>query len=253
MAKQFTAERRNQLAQLIISEGHVTIAEAAKKFNVSIETIRKDMIVLQDEGIINKTHGGALPSPSALEKPVFQKGTENREKKQRIALKALDLVPKNGTLILDSGTTTQILADYLKLESHLTIFTNNASTFASLAESHNKVFLFGGELRPSSLAVIGKWANEQILSIRADAVFLGSDGFNGFSGPTTTSFEEAEVKTNFLNISQNTILLADSSKFIETSLFQFATWDQIDTFITDDGIHAKSLAALSKKTTMIVV
>ncbi len=238
---------------MIISEGHVTIANAAQKFNVSIETIRKDMIYLEQEGIINKTHGGALPSSSILEKSVLQKGAENKESKVNIATKALEYIPDGSTIFLDSGTSVQALAELLKLKSGLTIFTNNLAAFNSLVGSNHKIFLLGGELRPKSLFLFGEWTCQQIKATRADMVFLGTDGLNGFDGPTVNAYEEISVKRQYLSSSRQVILLADSSKFLTGSRFQVAPWEAIDLVITDEDISSKKKAELEKRTEIIIV
>lgn len=252
MAQYFTAERRKQLARKILVEGRVTIARAAEEFGVSTETIRKDLIALEKEGIINKTHGGALPSESALEIPALQKNTENIEKKRRIASKALERIPQGGTVILDSGTTTLALAELLKLRQDLTIFTNNALALPVLRETKSTVYFFGGQLRESSMALVGTWTCEQIRSIRADVAFLGTDGFNGFSGPTTTVYAEAQIKKAFIEAAEQAVLLADSSKFMRSSRFQYTEWDRIHCVITDAVPDEKLLEAMAGKAEIIV-
>ncbi len=236
MAKHFTAERRNELAEMVITEGHVTIADAAKKFNVSSETIRKDMIFLEGEGIINKTHGGALPSSSVLEKSVIQKKTENKEQKIKIAKKALSYVPKGGTIFLDSGSTIVALAELLKLESGLTIFTNNVAAFNTLIGSNNKLFILGGDLKQRSMSIVGNWARDQIKSVRADVAFLGTDGLESFKGPTVILYEEVDIKRQYISSSRQSILLADSSKFKASSRFEVTSWKDIDLLITDQNM-----------------
>ena len=253
MAKHFTAERRAQLAQMVVSEGHVTIADAAAKFGVSIETIRKDMIYLEHEGLINKTHGGALPTSTILEKSVFQKKSEHIEHKKLIAKQALSYIPEGATIFLDSGSTVVALAELLKLESGLTIFTNNVAAFNALIGSENKLFILGGDLKQSSLCIVGKWARDQILSIRADLVFLGTDGLEGFGGPTAISYEEVDIKTAYLTSARKSILLADSSKFLTSSRFEVASWEDIDLLITDEHASDRCKEKLSEKTEIIIV
>ena len=252
MAKHFTAERRNELAQLIISEGHVTIADAAARFHVSIETIRKDMIYLEKEGIINKTHGGALPSSGVLEKSVLQKQGEHQEHKKQIALKALEYVPDHGTIFLDSGSSILALAELLKLQSGLTIFTNNVAAFNALIGSDNKLFLLGGELKQSSMCIVGSWAKDQIRSIRADVVFLGSDGLEGFHGPTVILYEEVDIKKEYISSAKKSILLADNSKFTTSSRFEVAKWNEIDMIITDENIDYEVKNEISRYTEIVI-
>ena len=253
MARFFTTERRKQLAQKILVEGRVTIARAAEEFGVSIETIRKDLIFLEQEGIISKTHGGAIPSGTALEIPAFQKNTENIELKRRIASKALEYIPQGGSVILDSGTTTLALAELLKLRQDLTVFTNNALAIPVLRETHSTVYFFGGQLRESSMALVGSWTCEQIRSIRADAAFLGTDGLQGFQGPTTTVYAEAEIKRAYVEDAKQVVLLADSSKFTRSSRFQYTDWSRIDCVLTDaapDGPEAKTIAKYAEIVTV---
>ncbi|MDO4976019.1 MAG: DeoR/GlpR family DNA-binding transcription regulator [Eubacteriales bacterium] len=252
MAKHFTAERRNELAEMIISEGHVTIADAASHFNVSIETIRKDMIYLEQEGIINKTHGGALPSSTILEKPVFQKRTEHQEHKKLIAKKALEYIPENATLFLDSGSTVVALAELLKLKSGLTIFTNNVAAFNTLIGSDNKLFILGGDLHQGPLAIVGKWARDQILSTRADVVFLGTDGLESFQGPTAIMYEEVDIKRAYIASARKSVLLVDSSKFQTSSRFEVASWREIDTVISDEKILERDKGKISRYTEIII-
>lgn len=253
MKRRFTAERRNLLAQTIISEGHVSVSEASEKFDVSTETIRKDLIYLEKEGIIKKSRGGAMPTAEVLEKPVIQKKTENAESKNKIAMKALDLIPPGGNILLDAGTTTLALARLLTLESGLTIFTNSTAALNLLADSQNKVFILGGMVRSSSLAVVGNWANDQLLSINVDVAFIGTDGFKNFSGPATASYEEAEIKKNMLKVSNKNIVLADSSKFATTTPFQFGTWSQVHTLVTDNKINKEDLFNIEKTTAVLIV
>lgn len=254
MKKLLTAERRNQLAQLLLSQGSLNVKEAAKLYQVSTETIRKDLIYLEKEGIAKKSYGGAIPAaPPVTEKPVFEKNERNSSSKNEIALEALKLVPKNSSIILDGGTTNFALAQLLKKESGYTIFTNSVPSLSILSESNNNVFALGGMVRSSSLAIVGDWANQQLLSIQVDLAFIGTDGFKGFSGPTTTVYEETAIKKNILQIAKKSIVLADESKFDETSCFQFANWSSIDTLITKRSAPADVLEEISHETDVILI
>lgn len=253
MKKRFTANRRSQLAQAIITEGRLSVSDASEKFNVSTETIRKDLIYLEKEGIIKKSRGGAMPASEALEKPVIQKGTEHADAKNQIAKKALEFIPASGIILLDAGTTTLALARLLALESNLTVFTNSTAALNVLAESQNKVYILGGQVRPSSLAVVGQWANEQICSIKVDTAFIGSDGFQNLAGPATYSYEEAEIKKNMLKISRQKIVLADSSKFRSGGSFQFGSWNDIDVLITDINASAEEITMIPDCTNIQIV
>lgn len=253
MTKQLTAQRRNQLAQILLSKGSIKVGEIAKQFGVSTETIRKDIIYLEKEGIAVKSHGGATIASNIPERSVELKREENTDIKARIAIKALELIPDNATIIIDAGSTTYALAKLLSLEKGLTIFTNSILALNILASSENQVFAFGGLCRSSSFGIIGKWANEEVKSIHADIAFIGTDGFDGLKGPATASYEEAEFKKNIVDASDKAIIISDSSKFNNRTLFEFVSWEKIDTLITDKEAPNDKVALLNKKTNVLLV
>lgn len=253
MKNQLTAERRNQLAQILLYRGSIKVGEAAEEFNVSTETIRKDIIYLEQEGIAKKSHGGATIANNMLERPVDLKRNENQNNKTRIAIKALTLIPPEGTVILDAGSTGYTLAKLLSLEKGLTIFTNSILALDVLLKSENRIFVFGGLARPSSHGIVGKWANEEIRSINADICFVGTDGFLGLSGPATASYEEAELKKNIITVSNKSVIISDSMKFHNRTLFEFCRWEEIDTFITDTDAPEEDVEILRKSVNVITV
>ena len=254
MRNLLTAERRNQLAEQLLSKGSLNVKELSKFYQVSTETIRKDLIYLEKEGIAKRSYGGAIPAVRPVtEKPVVEKNERNSSSKNEIALEALKLMPKNSGIILDGGTTNFALAQLLKKESGYTIFTNSVPSLSILSESNNNVFALGGMVRSSSLAIVGDWANQQLLSIQVDVAFIGTDGFKGFSGPTTIVYDETAIKKNILQVAKKSIVLADESKFEETSCFQFANWDDIDTLITNQSAPAEALEEIRHETEVILI
>lgn len=251
MKRKLTAERRNELAQILLSEGSIKVGEIAEKFNVSTETIRKDIIYLEKEKIAIKSHGGAIIASNMLERSVELKKTDNTNYKAKIALKALSFIPENATIILDAGSTNYALAKLLSLEKGLTIFTNSILALNVLTPSDHQVFVFGGMTRASSYGIVGKWTNEEIQSIRADIAFIGTDGFQGLHGPATASYEEAEFKNNIVKASDKTFILSDSSKFHNRTLFEFCKWEDIDALITDQNAPKDDVYLLKQHTDVI--
>ncbi|PWJ48574.1 DeoR/GlpR family DNA-binding transcription regulator [Faecalicatena contorta] len=233
MKKTLTAERRNKLAQILLTSGSVRVGELAELFHVSTETIRKDIIYLDKEGIAKKSHGGAMAAMDTIERPVSVKEFENTEKKAKIAAKALDLIPANGTILLDTGSTIYALAKLLTLKRGLTIFTNSLNTAILLTESDNKIYTFGGSVRKSSYGIVGHWADDELSSISLNIAFLGTDGFQNSTGPCSTSFSEADFKKRCVERSRQTAILTDSSKFSINSIYKIADWDDIDYLVTD--------------------
>ncbi len=248
MAKRSTDSRRQKLAQIIVTEGQAKVGWLANHFNVSTETIRKDLIYLETKGIAKKNHGRAVFSSDLIERPYTQKLSEHIEEKISIAKAASEYIPDNGAVILDSGSTTYELAKLLTLRNGLTIFTNNLSAISLLAQSNNTVYLLGGKIRPSSMALIGDWALNAVHSIKADIAFLGTDGFCDREGPCSASFEEIEIKKAIIQQSKKKYLLADYSKFERSDMFLYATWYDIDGLITDSNAPAEAIKNISDKT-----
>ena len=235
MKKQLTAERRREIAQLLLRNGNLKASRLAEQFEVSTETIRKDLIYLQEQGIAKKSYGGAIACNELLERPVALKEMENMTVKTAIANRALELIPEKSVILLDAGSTTYALAKLLTLRDDLTIFTNSVTILSLLSDSENQVFALGGRVRGSSKGIVGSWSIQALQSIHVDASFLGSDGFRNLAGPSTASDEEAEFKRAVLSCSNRTIILSDNTKFASNSLFQFCHWKEIDTLVTNTG------------------
>lgn len=233
MRKQLTAERRQEIAQLLLRNGNLKASELAAQFEVSTETIRKDLIYLEEQGIAKKSYGGAIACSELLERPVALKEMENMSVKTDIAHRALDLIPEKSVILLDAGSTTYALAKLLTLRNDLTIFTNSVTILSLLSDSDNQIFALGGRVRGSSKGIVGSWTIQALQSLHIDTAFLGSDGFRNLAGPSTASYEEAEFKQAVLSCSNRTVILSDHTKFFSNSLFQFASWKEIDTLITN--------------------
>lgn len=246
MTKRLTIERRNEIAALLIRNGHLKVSELAKQFGVSTETIRKDLIYLDQQGLAQKSYGGAIAKTELIERPVAVKEMENMEVKTAIAVKALDLIPPNGVILLDAGSTNYALAKQLLTKKDLTIFTNSIMCLHILSDSENHLFAFGGKVRGSSKGIIGGWANQLLNTVSLDVAFLGSDGFQHLNGPSTASFEECEFKQHVLTRSRQTVILSDNSKFCNNSLFQFCEWKDVYALITNKS-EAEEFKICSEK------
>ncbi|WP_392561832.1 DeoR/GlpR family DNA-binding transcription regulator [Orbus sturtevantii] len=249
--------RRNKIAQLIASRENFKVGELAKIFNVSTETIRKDLIFLDRQGIVKKSHGGAIINEvnlkSSVEKPLSIKELENKEYKKRIAMHALSLIPPNASFFIDSGTTNYFLAELLAHEKGMNIFTNSIPVVNMLAESANNIYILGGKLKEQSHCIVGNWTLQLLENIQPDIAFLGSDAFKNSLGPCTASFDESGIKSKIVEKSEKAIVLADSSKFSNSGLFTFCEWNKIDLLITDTRVSKKELKQLNQVTHVITV
>ena len=252
MAKQSAEERRKKLQEALVSDGNGKGGELAASFGVSTETIRKDLIYLEQQGLIKKRHGKALVLGSLMERPYSQKADENKAAKKLIAQAAVKLIPPRATIILDSGSTTYEIARLLSIQEDLVIFTNSVAIMQLLSMSKNQAFIVGGEIRKSSMALVGAWALNAIQSIRADIAFLGTDGFAGRPGPCSASYDEVEIKKAMIQSAASRILVCDSSKFARTDMFVYCNWEDIDTVITDSCADPSELERVRRYTAVTI-
>lgn len=249
-----TQERRNQIVALIQREGRAVVADLARQFGTSHITIRKDLDFLQHKGLIERTHGGALPlGTGALADPSLrEKGKLHHREKVRIAEAAVKMVREKQCVILDSGTTTSAIARALRGFQELTVITNAVNIAAELAGTHIEVLLTGGTLRKNSFSLVGPQAEDFLREISADILFLGVDGFDTSIGLTTPNVLEARVNRAMVKSAQKVVAVCDSSKFGHRSLAMIVPPGAIHCVITDRSI-TKSVAAALKDSGIEVI
>lgn len=251
LLKPLNIERRTKLAEFIMIKGSISVNELAKEFNVSTETIRKDLISLEKDNIIDEGHCAFLSS-DYLERHFDEKLLKNIHKKFKIAQKAVEMIPENGVVILDAGTTVLQIAKLLNLKSNLVIVTNSLIVAQALENTKNQLIVTGGELRKKSMSFVGYLATKAIESIHADIAFMGCDGFH-VDGPCSRSYSELEVKQKIFENSKKVVLVTDSSKFSVDGLYRFSTFDQINHLITDTNITEKQLELLPSNIEVSIV
>jgi len=239
-------ERRRAILDLLQREKRVLVGDLAKQFQTSQVTIRKDLEVLHVRGLIQRTHGGALPArEGALEDPtLLEKERLHRKEKLRIAAAAVRLVSEGQVVILDSGTTTTEIARALRNFKNLTVITNGVNIAAELASSSIEVILTGGVVRKNSFSLVGPIAEETLRRLSADILFLGVDGFDVRYGLSTPNLLEAKVNRIMTEIAKRTIAVCDSSKFGRRSLSLIVPPTSLQQVITDKGIAKSDLQVL---------
>lgn len=241
-------ERRRAILDLVNSDGRVLVRTLAKKFATSQVTIRQDLEVLHSQGLVHRTHGGALPVRSAalLDPNLHEKEKLYRKEKQRIAAAAARLVKEGQSVVLDSGSTTTATARALRSYHQLTIITNAVNIAAELAGSAIDVILTGGNLRENSFSLVGPLAEDTLRRLSADILFLGVDGFDIHFGLTTPNLLEAKVNRVMMKIARRTVVVCDSSKFGSRSLSLIAPPSVVHEVITDRGISKSDLNSLEE-------
>ena len=241
-------ERRRAILDLLTHQGRVLVTELARQFETSQVTIRKDLEILHANGLVHRTHGGALPArEGALEDPTLREKEQlHRQEKLRIAEAAAAKVKEGQVLILDSGTTTTAIARALRNLKNLTIITNAVNIAAELAGTAVEVILTGGTLRKNSFSLVGPIAEEMLHRLSADLLFLGVDGFDVHYGLSTPNLLEAKVNRVMVEVAKRTVAVCDASKFGRRSLSLIAPPSTLQEVITDRGAPKSDLRALKQ-------
>lgn len=237
----FSEERRAKIVELLQRSGKVTVAELARILKVSQVTIRKDLDLLEQDGELLRTHGGAmLPVHSKSEWNFIRKIHQMENEKRAIAAKAVAFIEDGDTVIVDSSSTNYYLAlEIAKRDwKHLTVVTNNVFIAEKLMEGHVDVLVLGGVVRENSLSLVGPWAMRFLEEIHVDKAFLGTTGVSKEKGFMTPNLVEAEVKRQMVKSSNKVIIVTDWTKFKRQAFASFALIEEVDMVITDRGIDA---------------
>ncbi|MGV8859294.1 DeoR/GlpR family DNA-binding transcription regulator [Rhodoglobus sp.] len=240
----YAEERQQHIEGKLAVAGRVAVIDLARTFDVSSETVRRDLDQLEARGVLRRVHGGAVSAArvSRIEESVAQRTDRNSDAKERIAQAALALIPSNfsGAISIDGGTTTSRLAQHLvnwvpaTSESTLTVITHSISIAAIVSENpHIDVQVIGGRLRGITGVAVGATTLDQLASIRPDISFLGANGVHADFGFSTPDPDEAAVKSALTRGSRRAIALVDASKLGIEALMSFASLSDVDTIITD--------------------
>ena len=227
-------DRLNLMEQYILKRDTVSLDELSEAFNVSINTIRRDLKELLGRGQIKKVYGGVSVNDSAVLLPMSIRAQNNRESKQKIGLFAAKLVTDKSCIFLDSGSTTVELLPHLSEKKDITIITHSLSVMYEAAKYPTlNVFALGGMYSPGTSSYVGMSTVQAIDSMNVDTVFLATTGISLDSHLSNSTYFEAEIKRSVIKRNRKIILLADNSKFDHRAVFSFCQLNQLYAVITD--------------------
>lgn len=251
----YAPERHRAIVERVSTGGRAAVVDLAEALNVTPETIRRDLSILERQGLVRRVHGGAIP----VRRVGYQPTVDSRsamliEEKGRIAEAALDEVPEEGAIIVDSGTTTGRLVAMLPHDRQLTVVTNSVQHAIALANRENiTCLLLGGRVRGRTLACVDSWAINSLKGLTADVAIIGTDGVSVERGLTTPDRIEAEIKAAMLAAAFRKVVLADHTKFGDDHFAAFASLDDIDVIITDTGLDADMASQIEAAGPMVVL
>lgn len=234
----YAPERHAAILAIAKVHGRVEVTSLAEELGVTTETVRRDLTALERLGTLQRVHGGALlVNRDEGESSLTERLGRWAEEKHRIAIRALEELPANGTILLDSGTTTMALAALLMAEKPLTVVTNSVS-IANVLRSRAGLELYslGGRVRSVTGAAVGSWVEAGLADLSVDVAFMGTNGCTPERGLTTPDQEEAAAKRAMVKAARRVVVLTDSSKIGRDTLHRFAPLDDVAMLITDTGL-----------------
>jgi DeoR family fructose operon transcriptional repressor len=243
------AARQDAILAMLVERPQLDVATIASTFGVTTETVRRDLIALEKAGLAKRVHGGAVALdtratgrsvPSVLERARLMTA-----QKRRIAERAIGLVPDEGLVLLDAGTTVFELARLIPSDTFASFVTAGLPTAIELiGHGVGSVHTLGGEIDPRTFSEGGAWALRSLSELSVDIAFIGVSGLTADRGATTTLHGDAIIKRAMLASAKSNVVLADSSKLDSVYVSTFADASELGRLVTDDGADPAVVAAL---------
>ena len=252
--RQNSTERHTQLIALLKAQGYCSVSEMSSMLNVTPMTIRRDLHMLHEKQIAEVTHGGARFSASKRIEPDFDIRThEHLAEKQAIGKLAVERFIEEGDVVgIDSGSTTLEIVRNLP-NIPLTIVTHSLAAANVVAQNKRySLIVLGGILQHEANCLCGPQAIAALQTLYINKLFLSTSGLVAPDGLSCNNLADAEVKQALISSSRQTILCMDSSKVGRAYLARFATLNDIDTLITDNGISDESREAIERQQIEII-
>lgn len=253
----YPEERQHAIAATVIAHGRASVAELAQTFEVTTETVRRDLAVLDRAGVLRRVHGGAVPTRALrlVEPSVDEREATRAAHKQAVAQAAAEFLPQSGcTVALDAGTTTARLAALLPADRELLVVTNSVPIAARLAGfGAVSLQMLGGRVRGQTQACVGTSVLEALTALRVDIAFIGTNGITVRHGLSTPDPDEAAVKRAMVACANFVVVVADSSKVGREEFVSFAPIGSLDVLVTDSEITADDRVDLTRAGLEVVV
>lgn len=241
--------RINRLASIeeeIHSQGAITLKGLAELFDVSINTIRRDVDVLVETGNIAKVYGGVVSQLNSKIVHINGRSNTNIKAKQKIGQLVAQYINNNAKIFIDSGTTTAQIIPFLGDKHNISIITNNFNAIQEASKLPNiKILCIGGLYNATKGIFHSSRMISELADLNFDHVLIGATGVSLNKGLTINSFLEVDVKRWLVeNFSQQTILMADISKYDSTALYSFSDFNGIHTIASDENLPDEYVQAI---------
>lgn len=249
-----------KILEILQERQRATVKELSEVLQASEATLRTDLNVMEQEGLLIRTHGGAMIDESSnqsikTEHTFVERERRNQDQKKQIGLKASELIQSGQCILLDASSTALELARVLREKKmRLTVVTSGIKAALELKENPSiTVILLGGMLRMGSVAVEGTLGSNILNQINIDAIFTSARGFTIADGLTDFNVYEVELKKKMIESSSKVIVLLDHTKIGKSSIAGFASTDQIDTIVTDDHTPVEVVEDLTRRSIEVII
>jgi DeoR family fructose operon transcriptional repressor len=250
----YAEERQQAMAHLISRRGRLSVVQLAEQFEVTTETVRRDLSTLDRMGVVRRVHGGAVPAGSltVIESGIGERDQSNTQAKEAIANAAVALLPPpDSVVVIDAGSTTARFAAALPRDHRLIVITHSVPVATRLAGLPQiELHLLPGKVRPTTHAAVGAETVAALAELRA---FVATNGLTVGHGLTTPDSDEAASKRAIIACARRTVVLADSTKLGVETAVRFATLDSLDVLVTDSDIEPQDRRALEAAGIEVVI
>jgi len=247
--------RRKNIIELLEKQGSVKADALGRLLNVSLMTVNRDLTLLEKQGLVKRTFGGAIPAyHTSIIQSWNQRLKTNPEEKTKMAQKAMELIQTGDAVFLDGSTTSMFLAKQIKDFKKITVVTNSLAIANELdGTSGITLISTGGEYKSETMTWVGPYAELMLKDINFDKVFFSSDGIHLKRGISEIYADNVSVKKAVIEASREVILILDTSKFDKVFLAKIADLSQIDFLITDKPVDKDIQEGFDKENIKVIV
>lgn len=229
--------RKSKIKEMVLEKKSITVSELSKLFSVTEETIRRDLKILEDEGILTRTYGGAYVQ-DGVQNDISVNIRENLyvSSKEKISLKCASLINHGDSIFLDSSTTSLFIATKIR-DKRVTVITNSLKVANTLADSESiRLILIGGALSSSSMSFLGRSALSSMQAFFVDKAFISCRSVSLEHGVTDSNEQQAELRQLAIKRANKVYLVVDYTKTNKTSFTNICSFDEIDTLVIDSKL-----------------
>lgn len=231
--KKKVERRQEEITQLVLQNKQISVKKLAQQLSVTQETIRRDLTILEDKGILYRTHGGAVVRDTYMDIPMEYRIQENHDVKKDICREILRYIRNGSSIFVDPSSTVLPLGKLLNHRKNVLIVTNCLEFAEAAQASKNRIILLGGTYSHSGRRTEGHFAYDMLQKFMFDVALLGMDGCFGMDGPGTLTEDAIALNRHVIERAQKKILMGTAEKFERKTKFQYAKFSEFDQVIAE--------------------